>query len=337
VLGAIASEEPAGFGALLKQHRLRAGLSQEELAERAGLSARAIGALEQRGRHVPHRDTIRRLARALGLDSGDRARLEAAVERRRGPRAGETALSMSARPTLPIPPTPLIGRKQEVADVCSLLRRPDVRLVTLTGPGGVGKTRLGLEVARRAAGEYADGVRLVELAPLADPALAPLAVLAAIGVREAPGRAARATLLDALRPRRTLLLLDNCEHLVDACAQLAHAILETCPGGRLLCTSRESLRIAGEVTWRVPPLAAPPFERVPPWSSWRATPRCGSSRRGPRRRCPPSSSAPRMPRAWRGCAPGWTASPWPWSWRRRACGRWRWRNSPRAWTSGSGS
>ena len=103
------------------------------------------------------------------------------------------------------------------------------RLLTLTGPGGTGKTRLALQAAADALEAYPDGVWLVELAALADPALVPQAVAAAVGVREEPGRPLLATLTDALRPKRLLLVLDNCEHLLDACARLADALLRACP------------------------------------------------------------------------------------------------------------
>jgi predicted ATPase/DNA-binding CsgD family transcriptional regulator len=125
----------------------------------------------------------------------------------------------------------------------------------------VGKTRLALEVARaaaRTAGAYPDGVWRVELAPLADPALVPGAVAGAVGVRERPGQPLPETLAQALRPKRLLLVLDNCEHLLDACARLTHAVLQSCPGVRVLATSREPLRVAGEAVWRAPPLASPP-------------------------------------------------------------------------------
>jgi predicted ATPase/class 3 adenylate cyclase len=170
--------------------------------------------------------------------------------------------SLDARPhNLPLQLTSFVGREAELVTVRDLLHRH--RLVTLTGPGGTGKTRLALQAAADALvptdGQtaFADGVWLVELAALADPGLVPQAVAGALGVREEPGRPLPATLTDALRPKHLLVLLDNCEHLLDACARLADALLRACPHLTVLATSREALGIAGEVTWRVPSLAVP--------------------------------------------------------------------------------
>ena len=154
-----------------------------------------------------------------------------------------------------------MGREQEIATVRQLLAAN--RLVTLTGTGGVGKTRLALQAATELVSSYQDGVWLVELAPLADPALVPQAAATAVGVREQPGRPLPQTLADALRPRRLLLVLDNCEHLVTACAELAEVLLRACPNLCILATSREVLRIAGETAWRVPPLGLPPLSAGP--------------------------------------------------------------------------
>jgi predicted ATPase/class 3 adenylate cyclase len=162
-------------------------------------------------------------------------------------------------PNLPLQVTSFVGREREIGEVRQ--RLATTRLLTLTGSGGCGKTRLALQVAADLLDAYPDGVWLVELAPLAEPALVPDAVAAALGVREAPGEAIQATLLAFLRTRRLLLLLDNCEHLIDACAHLATALLRTCPEVRILATSRQALGIAGEVGWRVPSLAVPPVEQ----------------------------------------------------------------------------
>lgn len=156
---------------------------------------------------------------------------------------------------LPTQVTSFVGREREKADVLALLSRS--RLLTLTGMGGTGKTRLSLEVAAEALDGYPDGVWSVDLAPLADPALVPQAIASVLGVREQPGRPLSATLEDHLRPKRLLMLLDNCEHLIEACGRMADAILRTCPHVRILATSRQPLGIAGETTWRVPALSLP--------------------------------------------------------------------------------
>jgi non-specific serine/threonine protein kinase len=142
-------------------------------------------------------------------------------------------------------------------------RLHSTHLLTLTGTGGCGKTRLALEMAAGKVDDYADGVWLAELAGLADPELVAQTVATATGVRESAGQPIRATLLAALRSCRMLVVLDNCEHLVVACAELADAILRACPNVQILATSRESLGIAGELAWRVPSLTVAPEEATP--------------------------------------------------------------------------
>jgi predicted ATPase/DNA-binding SARP family transcriptional activator len=163
---------------------------------------------------------------------------------------------------LPVQLTSFIGRVGEIREVKRLLG--STHLLTLTGAGGCGETRLGLQLAADLAEEYRDGVWLVELASLSDPGLVPQTVAAAVGVRKEPGRPLTETLGDALRPRSLLLVLDNCEHLLSACAQLAETLLRRCARLRILATSREGLHITGETTYRVPPLSLPDLERLPP-------------------------------------------------------------------------
>ena len=164
----------------------------------------------------------------------------------------------SARHNLPASLTSFVGRERALLEAKRWL--PMTRLLTLTGAGGCGKTRLALEVASDLVGAHSDGVWLVELAPLPEPALASQAVAQALGVREQPGRALEDTLADHLRTKDSLLVLDNCEHLVDAAARLAHALLSACPKLRVLATSREPLGVQGEVVWQVPPLSLPDVE-----------------------------------------------------------------------------
>jgi transcriptional regulator with XRE-family HTH domain len=214
-----------GFGALLREYRLAAGLTQDALAERAGLSVRGIADLERGARKFPHPATLDRLSDALGLSAVERATFELASRRRTartdvGAVASQVAvgkpdqvrLAGDARHNLPPRLTSFVGRDRELAAVRRLL--DEGRLVTLTGAGGMGKTRLAIEVARSLLDVYPDGVWLVELAVLGQPDLVPQAVASALGLRDEPGHPILETLLAAVGTHRTLIILDNCEHLV---------------------------------------------------------------------------------------------------------------------------
>jgi predicted ATPase/class 3 adenylate cyclase len=159
---------------------------------------------------------------------------------------------------LPVQLTSFVGRGQELAEVVRLLRAG--RFLTLTGAGGCGKTRLALQAAADALEAYPDGAWVAELAPLADPEGVPGAVAEALGARPEPGQPPVPALVAFLRDRRLLLVLDNCEHLLEACARLADALLRGAPGLTVLAASREALGIAGETAWRVPSLPVPPPE-----------------------------------------------------------------------------
>lgn len=161
----------------------------------------------------------------------------------------------AALANLPHPLTSFVGRAKEKAEVRRLLACR--RMVTLNGAGGIGKTRLALEVAAAMRGECGGGVWLVEAASLSDPALVAQALLRTLGAREEPGRDPAATLGDHIGTKRILLVLDNCEHLIEACAAVAGALLRACPELRILATSREALGVEGEAVWRVSTLASP--------------------------------------------------------------------------------
>ena len=162
---------------------------------------------------------------------------------------------------LPLSLSGLVGRGREIAEIEGLLAKH--RLLMLTGPGGSGKTRLALAMTHQVVGDYEDGAWLVELSPLSDPDLVPQAVASVLGVREASGSPLLETLASHLRSKHLLLVLDNCEHLVGACADLAKALLSRCPNLSILATSREALGVDGESLFFVPPLSLPDPRRLP--------------------------------------------------------------------------
>ncbi len=237
------------FGDLLRRHRASANVTQEDLADRTGLTPQAIGLLERGKRRRPHAYTVQKLAEALQLEGPDLTEFEAAARR---PSVGRAAAEPTRR-VLPTSLTPIIGREDEVEDIAALLRRDDVRLLTLTGPGGVGKTRLAVEGAGRAGPAFADGVAFVALAPLQDPDLVPSVLAEALGVKDAAGASLMDALTRHLQEMELLLLIDNLEHLLPAAPLVADLVGE-CPRLTVLATSRAPLRLMGERQFPVPPL-----------------------------------------------------------------------------------
>lgn len=246
------------FGAALSRLRLAAALSQEELAERAGLSARAVSDLERGIRQRPRPESLRLLADALDLAGSERQQFIAAAQP--GHQASAARPPADRRVAVPRPVTPLLGRERDQAAVIPLLRRDDVRLVTLTGPGGVGKTRLGIEIAHALAADFPDGVVFVDLAPLSNAALVLPAIATALNIRVPDTHLVAQAVISALGDARLLLLLDNCEHVLGATPAITQ-VLASCAGLSLLATSREALRIHGEREWPVVPLSVPDPDR----------------------------------------------------------------------------
>ena len=324
----------AAFGERLRRLREAAGLTQEELAQRSRLTPDAIGVLERGQRRRPYPATVRALADALGLPAGERAALLASV-----PRRGAAAPPATARrpppAAVPEPPTPLVGRERESGEVGALLRG-GARLVTLTGPGGVGKTRLALHVAGGVRDRFPDGIAFVPLAAVDDPALVVPTVASALGLAEVGGQRRRRRSGPASgRARRCWSWTTS-----SRCWRPRPRWRPCSPPAR---------------GWRCSPRAARPSGRggsgSTPWGRWGcptcaasrpprtrpAPPPCGSSSSG-RGTWPPASRSPGRTRPrWRRSAGGSTACRWRSSWPRRGCGCSPPPSCWRAWTGPSPS
>ena len=242
--------EPTTFGALLKRYRMAAGLTQEALAERANLSTRAISDLERGLSRAPRYDTLDMLTSAMNLEASQRAALFAAA-RPALPREDAKAAPLQV---LPFPPTALLGREQEVAQALDLLRERGVRLLTLTGPGGVGKTRLALEIAHDLRDSFADGLVWIDLTALRDPSLVPQTVAHLLGLREQADHAFSEQVRAFLQDKQCLLLLDNVEHVLSTADFIAD-LLANCPRLQVLVTSRVPLHLRAEQQLVLTPLS----------------------------------------------------------------------------------
>ncbi len=249
----MAPSDPGEFGRRLRRLREAAALSQEELAERANVTAKAVGALERGERRRPYPTTVRALSEALSLDD-EAARDLADAVRAATPAAPAPPSAPSAAP-VPSPPTPMLGRAAERAHLTALLGDEGTRMVTVTGPGGVGKTRLALDVARHLQAEGRDVV-VVELAAVRRVDLVVPTIARALGLRAGADDLVGA-LAVLVADRTPVLVLDNLEHLRDAAPALAE-LLARCPGLEVLATSRAALRIRAEHEVPLGPLPVPP-------------------------------------------------------------------------------
>jgi len=245
--------EQTSFRRLLKHYRQAAGLSQEALAARAGLSARAISDLERGIYQRPRFDTLQLLLGALALPEPQQALLRAAAEPEQATGVPEAAPPAPTFPSLPLAPTPLIGRAAERAQLLRLVQSAEGRLVTITGPSGVGKTRLAVQVASELAPAFPDGVGWVALAPLQAAALVPEVVAQRLHLREQLDTPRLEQVHAFLQPQHCLLVLDNYEHLLDAAAFVAE-LLAACPHLHVLVTSRAPLRLQAEQVFPLAPL-----------------------------------------------------------------------------------
>jgi predicted ATPase/transcriptional regulator with XRE-family HTH domain len=254
-----ASDDVAAFGPLLRRFRLAANLSQEALAERARISKESISTLERGTRRAPRARTFRLLADALELTPLQHAEFESAAAASTVPhvrRNGRASPGAEQRQSwLPLRHTSFVGRERECAQLAAMTAVE--RCVTLWGSGGIGKTRLAIEFMHAHGAPFSDGRWFVELAPLADADDIAGAIAAALGIAQQRDASLIETIIARLVGVRGLIVLDNAEHVVDACAATAERFLRELPDITIVCTSREPLRIAGERVFALEPLPIP--------------------------------------------------------------------------------
>ena len=251
----------ASFGDWLKRRRKGLGLTQQQLAAKINCSTVALKKIEAEERR-PSAQMVERLAEIFNISPNEQTKF---LRFARGDWKSTPIIEIEDAPwrvpyvaprsNLPASTTSFIGRKKEQDEIKNLIAKN--RLVTLIGAGGIGKTRLSIQTAFALLSDFPSGVWLVELAPLSDPTLVPQAIVNTLGLIAQASRPSLTVLSDFLRDKHILLILDNCEHLIQACAQLAEALLHSCPDLHILTTSREALEISGETLYHVPSLITP--------------------------------------------------------------------------------
>jgi len=250
------------FGEWLKRRRTALGLTQQQLALQISCSTSALRKFEAEERR-PSAQIVEQLAGVFGISPNERTSF---LRFARGDWQStptvpiEDTLWRVPRTNLPITSTSFIGREKEVEKIIQLVNKN--RLVTLTGAGGVGKTRLAIQSSNKMQSIFKDGVGWVELAPLTKETLLPQAVAKGLDLREVPKQSLEETLTKFLYSKQLLLVLDNCEHLIAGCAQLVDRLLSTCPNLKILATSREALGLIREEAWPVPILSLPDAQRM---------------------------------------------------------------------------
>ena len=258
------------FGEWLKRQRMGRGLTREQLAHQIGCAVITLRKIEAEERR-PSAQMVERLAEIFEIPQNEQTSFlkYARGDWRYAPGDSikETPWRAASPPrtNLPAPLTSFIGREKEQAEVIELLAKN--RLVTLTGAGGIGKTRLSIQVGQNLLSNFPHGTWLIELAPILDPLLVPRTTAISIGLRDEPQRPVIDMLCDYLRDKRMLIILDNCEHLIEACASITDKLVHTAPNVHILATSREALGIPGEVNYRLPSLGVPDAEHLLPVES----------------------------------------------------------------------
>jgi predicted ATPase/DNA-binding XRE family transcriptional regulator/Tfp pilus assembly protein PilF len=252
-------QDEISFGKWLRKQRRVRDLTRQAFADQIGCAEVTVRRIEA-GTLKPSKELAGIILKKLGIPEVERPRWISFARGLSGLPGSSLASSNKPNSNLPAPLTTFIGRENEKAEVIRLITKH--RLVTLTGSGGVGKTRLSIKVGEQALEDYPDGVWLMELAPILDPSLVPVTAVRTFGLHEDPKRLIIDILCDYLREKSILLILDNCEHVLDACAQLADTLLKRCLGLKILTTSREGLGILGEAVYPVSSLELPNVQQL---------------------------------------------------------------------------